>query len=705
MKNGTGKNNTGKTVLIVAAVIAGILLLVVVGILILAALSDTVEELEAEVEQQAAQQAAQEEYTQPDEEDGTWTVMLYLCGTNLESEGKTASNDLCNIARAHRSDKVNVVVQTGGTEKWFCEDFGEYANMPSVDPNSLGFYHIDSDGYKLDKTEPLASMGEESTLKNFVSWSAANYPADRYMLILWDHGGGPMSGVCFDPLYEMDSLTVTEIGNALYAADVPIDVLGFDACLMASLETAEAIKDYVHYMVASEEISFGYSYWDLIDYLEDHPGDDGLGLSRKIVDSYMDQFNDSDIVTMSVTDLTMIDPLSEAYRNYSGELLLLTQDTESFRVVTQQAGKAESYGGNTESEGYTDLVDLGSLIRNTGEEIGSNTDTILSALDDAVVYEKHTGRRASSEGLSVFYPIKLDAELMEKYSESSDNAAFYEFLTILSGNWDDVDWNSFWESERNRSDYVKAMPANLFEAVKNLEPVTKNMVGVEYSQGFENENYRFRITAGKEYISDMNSLLFLMDDDRTIYLGSDNTVECDFENGVFTENFNGNWMTIGGQLVYAELSEHAEDYNIYTIPVLLNGEEKYIKAVYDYKTCQYSILGVTEGIDEETGQASRGMEEIKNGDRVEFMTYVISVNEDGESEMESEMVKLGEVTWNDGIEMKDTGFGDARLLYYFAAEDMFGNMYFSDPVVMAVEDGNAVVYGDGSYINSQITDE
>ncbi len=696
-------NKTGKIILIVAAIIAGIIILFFAGILILAALSDDVEEA---LDEAVEQQELQESVTGSEDEEGTWTVMLYLCGTDLESDGKTASNDLSDIVMAHHSDNVNVVVQTGGTKKWCCEDYSEYVNMPTIDPSSLGFYHIEDDGFKLDKTEPLASMGDESTLRNFVSWAVSSYPADRYMLILWDHGGGPTSGVCFDQLFEGDSLSISEISQALYDANVPLDVIGFDACLMASLETADAMMDYAHYMIASEEISYGYAYWDFIDFLEDHPGDDGLEVSKKIVDSYMKKCSDNDMVTMSVVDLTKIEPLSEAYRNYSGELLLRTQDTESFRVVSQEAGRAENYGGNTESEGYTDMVDLGSLIRNTGDELGADTDAILSTLDEAVVYEKHGSKRASSEGLSVFYPIEMNDDFLERYSECSDNAAFYEFLTILNGNWDEVDWNSFWESERNSSDYVKAMPDDLYESVKTLEPVRKGNVDVEFSQGFEDENYRFRITSGKELICGMNCMLFVMgEDDRTVYLGSDNTVACDFENGVFTENFNGEWMTVGDEFVYAELSEQAEDYNIYTIPVLLNGEEKYMKAIYDYNTCKYSILGVVGGIDEETGQASRGMEEIQNGDRVEFMTYVISPTEDGDSDIEPDMVKLGEITWKDGTEMKDSKFGDVQLLYIFAATDLFGNEYYSDPVVMEVENGNVVVYGDSEHIESQITDE
>lgn len=703
MKTGKRENKTGKIVLIVIAIIAAIFFLFIAAILILAALSDDVEEaLDAAVEQQELQEYS----VGSEDEEGTWTVMLYLCGTDLESDGKTASNDLADIVMAHHSDNVNVVVQTGGTKKWCCEDYSEYVNMPTIDPSSLGFYHIEDDGFKLDKTEPLASMGDESTLRNFVSWAASSYPADRYMLILWDHGGGPTSGVCFDQLFEGDSLSISEISQALYDANVPLDVIGFDACLMASLETADAMMDYAHYMIASEEISYGYAYWDFIDFLEDHPGDDGLEVSKKIVDSYMKKCSDNDMVTMSVVDLTKIEPLSRAYRNYSGELLLRTQDTESFRVVSQEAGRAENYGGNTESEGYTDMVDLGSLIRNTGDELGADTDAILSTLDEAVVYEKHGSKRANSEGLSVFYPIEMNEDFLEKYSECSDNAAFYEFLTILNGNWDDVDWYSFWESERNSSDYVKAMPDDLYESVKTLEPVRKGKVDVEYSQGFEDEYYRFRITSGKEVICGMNCMLFVIgEDDRTVYLGSDNTVVCDFENGVFTENFNGEWMTIGGEFVYAELSEQADDYNIYTIPILLNGEEKCMKAIYDYNTYKYSILGVTDGIDEETGQASRGMDEIQNGDLVEFMTFVISPTEDGDSDIESDMVKLGEITWKDGIEMKDSKFGDVQFLYFFAATDLFGNVYYSDPVVMSVENGDVVVYGDGAYIDSQITDE
>ena len=89
------------------------------------------------------------------------------------------------------------------------------------------------------------------------------------MLLLWDHGGGSVGGVCFDEVYYNDSLDLNELGEGLSMAEEPFELIGFDACLMATLETAETASPYAKYMVASEEIvpGRGWSYDALAEYI------------------------------------------------------------------------------------------------------------------------------------------------------------------------------------------------------------------------------------------------------------------------------------------------------------------------------------------------------------------------------------------------------------------------------------------------------
>lgn len=111
-------------------------------------------------------------------------------------------------------------------------------------------------------------MGDPETLKGFLNYAEENYPADHKMLLFWNHGGGSVSGVSFDENYEMDSLVLDELSAVMkdvYGDKKPFEVVGFDTCLMATVDTANVFQNYASYMVASEETEPGngwlYSGW------------------------------------------------------------------------------------------------------------------------------------------------------------------------------------------------------------------------------------------------------------------------------------------------------------------------------------------------------------------------------------------------------------------------------------------------------------
>ena len=109
-------------------------------------------------------------------------------------------------------------------------------------------------------------MGESKTLSDFLKWGVETYPAEKMGVILWDHGGGSLSGVCFDENYNMDSLSLTELDAAFASAGEimtdQFEYIGFDACLMANYETAYIASKYARNMIASEELepSGGWDY-------------------------------------------------------------------------------------------------------------------------------------------------------------------------------------------------------------------------------------------------------------------------------------------------------------------------------------------------------------------------------------------------------------------------------------------------------------
>ncbi|MGN0596637.1 MAG: clostripain-related cysteine peptidase, partial [Ruminiclostridium sp.] len=126
-----------------------------------------------------------------------WTVLLYICGSDLESLYSSATDDIEEIAAAEYSEDVRVVIQTGGANEWH----------NGVSSEAIQRFVKTEDG--IDCVEELddANMGAPETLSDFVSWGVENYPARKMGLILWDHGGGSIGGVCNDEKND-DSLTL-----------------------------------------------------------------------------------------------------------------------------------------------------------------------------------------------------------------------------------------------------------------------------------------------------------------------------------------------------------------------------------------------------------------------------------------------------------------------------------------------------------------
>ena len=81
------------------------------------------------------------------------------------------------------------------------------------------FYYKDGKFNELENLGKL-SMASPQTLADFVTFSAEEYPADDYILILWDHGGGVPIGYGVDELFPYENLYDYQIGQALDACEV-----------------------------------------------------------------------------------------------------------------------------------------------------------------------------------------------------------------------------------------------------------------------------------------------------------------------------------------------------------------------------------------------------------------------------------------------------------------------------------------------------
>ena len=377
------------------------------------------------------QETAGTEQKSPSEATGdeSWAVYWYLCGSDLESGGGFATGDLAELMEVSLPENVTVVVETGGSSEWHNE---------LVDASKLQRWVYDSEDFKLVDEQPSANMGDAQTLADFLSFASTNYPADKTAVVFWNHGGGSVSGAAFDELYGLDSLTLDEMYEAFSsvwmpdAENPPLELIGFDTCLMATVDVAYTFCDLAHYLVASEETepANGWYYTRWVGALADDPSMDGAELGRAICDAYYEGcelVGTQDNTTLSLTDLSKVGALLGAYETFGAEALSAACENPGFfSQFGRAAAQSENYGGNTKEQGYTNMVDLGHMARQCSGMLSSAQD-VLDALDECVLYRVNGPYRSESTGLSCYYSYNGDVDDFWGDNSVGAGAAFKYF--------------------------------------------------------------------------------------------------------------------------------------------------------------------------------------------------------------------------------------------------------------------------------------
>ena len=180
----------------------------------------------------------------------TWLIYWYICGSNLETENQAATLDLGEMVNAKFPSNIKVLIQAGGSNQWHNE---------VVKPGQVNRYIFDGNDMAAFDVLPDADMGSADTLADFLKFGKENFDADHKVFIFWDHGGGSVGGVCQDERTN-NMLSLNDIRTAfekIYSPsdeNPPFEMIGFDACLMASYDTAHNLHGLTKYMTASEEV-------------------------------------------------------------------------------------------------------------------------------------------------------------------------------------------------------------------------------------------------------------------------------------------------------------------------------------------------------------------------------------------------------------------------------------------------------------------
>lgn len=592
-------------------------------------------------------------------EKDSWTIFIYMVGSNLESQYQSASRDIeemINAQYGNNKDKVNIIIQTGGCESW---------QSNNISNAKIQRYRIDNNGLNLLYEEPIINMGLDSTLYNFLSWGITNYASEHMAVVFWNHGGGIVEGVCSDPLYNDDGLTLNEMEYAfsklMSNMMCKFEFIGFDTCLSGSLEYANIFAPYAKYMVASSnnEPGSGWYYTDFINKIINNPDIDGLSVAKQIVDDFYKFYigsEKSDTVTLAVYDLSKIDRLCQEY-NYFAKYLynrLKRMNQEDINAVFGLFYSTCTYAYNNR--------DIGSLIKqiNTDSLYDYNTYYFEKALKDVVIYNRigEEFKNNNAEGISIFTPnFLITAAVYERYRNACFSPYWFNYVELMNSimsesvdkykefEWDRSDF--FYEKNFNflnyrhegndmlldnkvtikklqeNSDYVAAgFPQNWLEATNNKlqdELCKKDVrkINAMFSREFSNSiNFNISIKDEKfDFIGNIYSMLQLKKNNKIICLGESTDVEYDENTKEIKSLFSGKWFRLpDGQVLTTHIVSTNNISTIYEFPVDIDGVASAIrmKEVNINGKKEYSILGIWDAM-EDNFYSARSFLPINNG--------------------------------------------------------------------------------------------
>ncbi|MBR5091238.1 MAG: hypothetical protein IK093_17570 [Ruminiclostridium sp.] len=608
----------------------------------------------------------------------TWTIFVYMCGTDLESSGQgSATSDIVQMLDAQASSNVKFVVQTGGTSVWYNEMFST---------NACERYVVQNNDINLVDSVKLANMGSSSTLSDFLNWGVKEYPAEKMGVVFWDHGGGSISGVCFDELNDFDSLTLSEINTALSKVypnmTDKFEFIGFDCCLMATAETANILATYARFFYGSQESEpgAGWDYTTYGTYLAGNPSAGGAELGKVVADSFYDEcavYGQEDQCTFTIVDLGKFDDLITAFNDYARTLYKAAD--ENLSGIVRGVTSADNFGGNNKAEGYTNMVDIGGIVNNCSKYADGKN--VLSALDKCIVYNRNGSDHKHASGLSVYYPLQLQGSyelsilsgicispyylsLVDMIAKGdSDDSYTNDAFFNEEGDWTTTDCEYDYFDDSYFEDYTEAGGESSLITFL-LEPSVSE--GVAY--GFALDE------SGLANTANVRACLSLIADDGTVYeLGEVFDVICDWENGIFADNFDGLWLALpDGQLLPTYVAETTDTYFVYTSPIYLNGKRTNLRIKYSPDGVK--IEGAWDGIGEH-GNSSRKITSLSSGDKIVPVYY-----RDDDSEYRSTET----YQWKDGDNVVYAKLPAGKYSYCFKITDIYGDYYYSDPITYIV---------------------
>jgi len=637
------------------------------------------------------------------------TIMVYLCGTDLESRSRMATSDLQEMLDATLSDKINLIVYSGGCKQW-------QNNALSSRTNQI--WQVRNDGMVcLDDDVGNKPMTDPDTLSSFIRWCAKKYPANRQALIFWDHGGGSVSGYGYDEKFASSgSMDLAEIDQALTDGGVKFDFVGFDACLMATTETALMLAKHADYLIASEETEpgIGWYYTNWLTSLSDNTSLSTLEIGREIIDDFVDtcaKKTPGQSTTLSIVDLAEAElTIPDALADFSATTCDLIRNEDYARVSNARSGSRE-FGASSR----IDQVDLVHLARNMDTPEGDKlADTLLSA----VKYNRTSSNMTNSYGLSIYFPFRkasLVDDAVNTYAQIGMDEEYVRCIQVFAS----MEVSGQAASGGTASPLPSLMDlmgggSNSYGSADMMEQLLGSFLGGDFSSisGLTGSNTGFlsdramddgqmldylranRFDAASlvwdngcislpenqwALVQTLHTNLFYDDGMGFIDMGMDTVYNFD-DYGNLLAPAETTWLAVNQQPVAYYHESTVDDGTHYSItgriPVLYNGERAELVVEFTDADPFGSVVGVRRIYKGgETQTVAKTMDAVTDGDVIDFVCDYYSY--DGEY-LDSYM--LGDQLVVDGeLEISDVYVDEAAASLTYLFTDIYNQQYWTPP--------------------------
>ncbi len=590
------------------------------------------------------------------------TIMVYMCGADLESRSGMGTKDLQEMLNATLGSKIKLIVFTGGSTSWRNDKVSSKVNQ---------IWQIDNGKMTcLEDNAGTTSMTNPTTLSAFIQYCAKNFKANRYALILWDHGSGSVSGYGYDEKNTRSgSMTLAGLNTAFENGGVKFDFIGFDACLMATVENALMCSKHADYLIASEETEpgIGWYYTDWLTMWGKNTSMDTLEIGQKICDDFVSKCNTScrgQQTTLSVIDLAELEhTVPEKLTAFSKSVSTMISNKEYQTVSAARNGSREFAQSSR-----IDQVDLTDLCANLNT---NESQALAKVLKEAVKYNR-INNISNAHGLSIYFPYNKVSNVDKAVStyaaigmDDSYSQAIRDFAgveasgqAVASGGglmnslFGTTSSSTSSSSDDMISELLSAFLGGGYNRVAGLDADNTGFLSGGTLKGNDLTEY---LTA---HILDASQLVFKQNgenwaldltpeqwalvtgvDQNVFYdngagyvdLGLDNLFSFD-ELGRLVADMDGTWLALNGQPVpyYHETSQYLDDGGwIITgrVPALVNDVRMDLLIVFDNEHEDGYVAGACAVYTDETETVAKAVYELEQGATIVFLADLYDYNQ------------------------------------------------------------------------------